>query len=102
MPEIIFIEPGGTARHVTATPGESLMVAATRAGVAGIIGECGGSCMCATCHCYLEAGALPPPEELEAETLEFNAENPRPESRLTCQVMATEDMAGIVLRVAGR
>lgn len=102
MPEITFIDADGTARKVAATPGESLMVAATRAGVAGIIGECGGSCMCATCHCYLEAGALPPPEELEAETLEFNADNARPESRLTCQVVATEGMEGIVLRVAGR
>lgn len=100
MPDITFIEADGTARTVPATPGESLMVAATRAGVAGIIGECGGSCMCATCHCYLEAGTLPPPEDLEAETLEFNAVNPRPESRLTCQVVATEGMEGIVLRVA--
>jgi len=102
MPEITFIEPGGTSRTVAATPGESLMVAATRAGIAGIIGECGGGCMCATCHCYLEAGTLPPPDDLEAETLEFNAESPRPESRLTCQVVATEGMAGIVLRVAGK
>lgn len=102
MPDVTFIEPDGTNRIVTAIPGESLMVAATRAGVAGIIGECGGSCMCATCHCFLEAGDLPPPEELEAETLEFIADSPRPESRLTCQVLATEVMDGVVLRVAGR
>lgn len=102
MPDITFIEPGGTARTVTAIPGESLMVAATRAGVAGIVGECGGSCMCATCHCYLESGDLPPPAALEAETLEFTAENPRPDSRLTCQITATAAMEGVVLRVAGR
>ena len=102
MPEITFIEPDGSARVVTAAPGESLMVAATRAGVAGIIGECGGNCMCAPCHCYLEAGDLSPPEDLEAETLEFNAENARPESRLTCQIVATEGMQGIVLRVAAQ
>ena len=102
MPEITFIQPDGTERIVVAAPGESLMVAATRAGIEGIIGECGGSCMCATCHCYLEAGDLPPPEPLEAETLEFVAENPRPGSRLTCQVVATEMMDSVVLRVAER
>lgn len=102
MPDITFIQPDGTSRVVAAAPGESLMVAASRAGIDGIIGECGGSSMCATCHCYLESGELPPPEPLEAETLEFIAENTRPESRLTCQVVATEAMDGVVLRVAGR
>lgn len=100
MPDITFIEPGGTVRLVHATPGESLMVAATRAGVAGIIGECGGSAMCATCHCYLEDGILPDPEELEAETIEFTAQNVTPASRLTCQVTATAEMSGVVLQVA--
>lgn len=102
MPIITFIEPGGATRAITANPGESLMVAATRAGVAGIIGECGGSAMCATCHCYVVAGDLPPPEALEAETIEFNALNVRPESRLTCQITATGGMEGVVLQVAPR
>lgn len=102
MPEITFIEPDGTTRTVTATPGESLMLAATRAGIQGIIGECGGSAMCATCHCYLEAGTLPEPETLEAETIEFIALNVQPNSRLTCQIQATEALHGIVLRVAPR
>lgn len=102
MPIIIFVEPDGTERKVAATPGESLMLAATREGIDGIIGECGGSAMCATCHCYVEAGVLPLPEPLEAETIEFTAENVRPESRLTCQITATADMSGIVLRVAPR
>ena len=102
MPLITFVEPDGTRREVSATAGESLMVAATRANVAGIIAECGGSAMCATCHCYLVEGALPEAEALEAETLEFVAQNTRPDSRLTCQIIATEAMAGVVLQVAAR
>lgn len=102
MPTITFIEPNGNSRSVTAEPGESLMIAATKAGVDGIIGECGGSAMCATCHCYLEEGELPPPESLEAETIEFTALNTRPNSRLTCQVAANAAMDGVVLRVALR
>ncbi len=102
MPIVIFVEPDGTRREVPAVPGESLMVAATRANVDGIIAECGGSAMCATCHCYLVAGDLPAPEALEAETLEFVASHVRAESRLTCQVAASEGMAGVVLQVAPR
>lgn len=102
MPLITFVEPDGTCRDVSAHPGESLMVAATRANVAGIIAECGGSAMCATCHCYLIAGDLPGAEALEAETLEFVAQNVQSNSRLTCQVTATEGMAGVVLQVAQR
>jgi ferredoxin, 2Fe-2S len=100
MPVITFIQPDGTTRAITAVTGESLMVAATREGIQGIIGECGGSAMCATCHCYLEAGILPAPESLEAETIEFNARHVESNSRLTCQVHVTEDMSGIVFRVA--
>ncbi|MCX7644035.1 MAG: (2Fe-2S)-binding protein [Rhodobacteraceae bacterium] len=102
MPMITFVEPDGTLREVPALAGESLMAAATRANVAGIIGECGGSAMCATCHCYLVSGDLPAPGPLEAETIEFVAQNTRPESRLTCQITATEALEGLVLQVAPR
>lgn len=102
MPLITFVEPDGTRREVSAQPGESLMSSATRSNVDGIIAECGGSAMCATCHCYLVAGNLPAPGPLEAETLEFVALNLRPDSRLTCQVTVTDTMSGIVLQVAPR
>lgn len=104
MPKIIFIEPGGARREIDAEAGESAMQAATRHAVDGIIGECGGSCMCATCHCYVDAGSahlLEPPEEMESETLEFVAENVRPESRLSCQIRLADAHDGLVLHVAG-
>lgn len=101
MPTITFIEKSGARRDVEAVVGESLMVAATRAGVAGIVGECGGSAMCATCHCYAAGGpSLPDKEALELETLEFVAQDVTPDSRLACQIVATEALDGAVLRVA--
>ena len=102
MPLITFVEPDGTRREVSVQAGESLMAAATRASVAGIIAECGGSAMCATCHYYLVEGNLPEADALEAETIEFVAHNTRTTSRLTCQITATEAMAGLVLEVAER
>ena len=104
MPRIIFIEPGGNRREVAANVGESIMQAATRNGVDGIIGECGGSCMCATCHCYVDAcsaSLLEPPAETESETLEFVAHDVRAESRLTCQISLADIHDGLVLHVVG-
>jgi 2Fe-2S ferredoxin len=103
MPRLTFVELDGTQRVVDATVGESAMQAATRAGVEGVIGECGGSCICATCHCYVDeawtrrVGAA---TDAEADTLEFEAHSVRPESRLACQIKVTGELDGLVLRVA--
>ena len=105
MPKVTFIEADGMRREVDATPGDSAMQAATHNGVAGIIGECGGSCICATCHCYVDEAwmeRLGPPGDAEAELLEFEAHAVRPESRLACQIVITDALDGLVLRVAGR
>ena len=104
MPKIIFIEPSGARREIDAIAGETGMQAATRNGVDGIIGECGGSCMCATCHCYTNpatAHLLVPPADMEADTLEFVAHDVRPESRLSCQIKLTDAHEGLVLHVVG-
>jgi len=104
MPNITFIEPNGTQRDIAFTPGETVMQAATGAGIAGIIGECGGSCMCATCHVYLDEAdftRVPAAEPLELETLEFVAADPRPTSRLGCQIRLDNALDGLVLHVAG-
>ncbi|MCB1362228.1 MAG: 2Fe-2S iron-sulfur cluster binding domain-containing protein [Rhodobacter sp.] len=103
MVKVIFIEADGARREIDATPGEPLMYAAKDAGIAGIIAECGGSAMCATCHCYLiEApqGPLPDPLIDEADTIEFNANDPRANSRLTCQITVTDALEGAVFQVA--
>jgi 2Fe-2S ferredoxin len=104
MPTIIFVEPGGNRREVIAEIGESAMQVATRNNVVGIIGECGGSCMCATCHCHVDAGSaalLDGPEAMESETLEFVAQNARPESRLACQIRLADRHDGLMLHVVG-
>ncbi|MBE0413717.1 2Fe-2S iron-sulfur cluster-binding protein [Yoonia sp.] len=105
MAQITFIQPDGSARVVDAPEGETLMIAATTAGVDGIVAECGGSCMCATCHCLVVSGpteALPVMEDAERDTLEFTAQDMQDTSRLTCQIKATEALSGLTLRVVGR
>jgi ferredoxin, 2Fe-2S len=103
MVDVTFIEMDGTQRTVAAKLGEPLMIAARNIGVRGIVAECGGSAMCATCHCYVISaaeGALAPRRADEADTIEFNAEAPQDNSRLTCQIIVTEALAGAVFQVA--
>ena len=105
MPNIVFIEPDGTRREIAAEVGESAMEAARRNAVDNIIAECGGSCICATCQVYVAPGCaqlLAPPEAIERDTLDFTAEDVRPESRLACQITLTPAHEGLVLQVAPR
>jgi 2Fe-2S ferredoxin len=79
------------------------MIAARNTGIRGIVAECGGSAMCATCHCYVISvaeGALPEMRADEVDTIEFNAHDPRENSRLTCQIVVTEALEGAVFEVA--
>lgn len=100
MPTITYVEADGTTTPVTVPEGWSLMQAATANGVAGIVGECGGSCACATCHCYVDdllMAVLPPAQGGELDMLDNVASERRPNSRLACQLKATAAMDGGVL-----
>jgi 2Fe-2S ferredoxin len=100
MPHITYIEASGQSTTVELPEGWSLMQGATGNGIDGILGECGGSCACATCHCYVEEsrlGELPPPSENELAMLENTAAERRPNSRLACQIKATAALEGLVV-----
>lgn len=100
MVQIVFVEPSGNQRTVDVTEGWSLMQAATSNGIDGIVAECGGSCACATCHCYVEESRLnelPPPEQAESDMLGFVAAERKPNSRLSCQIKATAALEGLVV-----
>lgn len=102
MVKVIFIESNGNRREVDAREGEPLMYAARSEGVAGIIAECGGSAMCATCHVYVDEvwqDRLPAPLPNELEMLECTVAERRPNSRLSCQIRITPALDGLVLRL---
>ena len=100
MTQITYIEPDGKAVTVNVTEGWSLMQAATAHGVEGILGECGGSGACATCHCYVDEARLadlPPPSQGELDMLENAAAERRPNSRLSCQIKAGPALEGLTV-----
>ncbi len=101
MPKIFFVQHTGVSQEVDATPGQSVMEAATGAMVRGIVGECGGGCSCATCHVYVDEpwfSQLPPPDEMEQGMLE-GAVEPGPKSRLSCQIKVTDAIDGLIARI---
>ena len=97
MANITYIEANGTSTTVNVPDGWSLMQAATTNGIDGILGECGGSCACATCHCYVDdllAKVLPAPSDTELEMLSNVAAERRPNSRLACQLKSSAAFEG--------
>jgi 2Fe-2S ferredoxin len=83
----------------------SVMQAALNHKVEGILGECGGNSMCATCHVYVDVSFLariPPAKENEKFMLSIAAEGPDTNSRLSCQIKMTEELDGIIVRLPGK
>src|SRR5579863_298470 len=101
MPTITYLSSSGISRKIEVPSGMSLMQGALNQKVEGILGECGGNAMCATCHVYIDAGFLPgipPASANEIFMLSIAAEGPAPNSRLSCQIKMTAALDGIVVR----
>lgn len=102
MPRITFVSPNGDRATVEAADGESVMQTALAKGVGGIVAECGGAMMCATCHVYVDedwtsrAGSA---SNEERAMLDFAASEVRPSSRLSCQIAVTGYLDGLVVHL---
>jgi 2Fe-2S ferredoxin len=103
MPKVTFHHERGNADVLDVAAGTSLMRAAVHQGVRGIVGECGGQAMCATCHVYVRESyldALPELGEDEDEMLEETvAPRDALRSRLGCQVLVGGDLDEIEVDV---
>ncbi|MFQ5935160.1 MAG: 2Fe-2S iron-sulfur cluster-binding protein [Acidiferrobacterales bacterium] len=101
MARITFVQPDGSKQAVDVEDGYSVMEGATANQIPGIKAECGGSCSCSTCHCYVDpawSDRLPPMQDDEAGLVEF-AWEPKETSRLMCQLMVTDEFDGLILYV---
>jgi len=102
MATITYVEASGQSTSVHLTDGWSLMQGATANGIDGILGECGGSCACATCHCYVQEdrlGDLSAASDNELAMLDNVAAERRPNSRLACQIKATAALEGLIVHL---
>jgi 2Fe-2S ferredoxin len=102
MPTVHLITHDGQSHTLDVAAGTPLMQAATAAGVPGIVGECGGSAMCATCHVYVDEAwfdQLPPPSDDEEDLL-FSTLDKKPTSRLSCQILLSDELDGLRVTLA--
>ncbi|MGJ5134785.1 2Fe-2S iron-sulfur cluster-binding protein [Bradyrhizobium oligotrophicum] len=105
MTTITFIHPDNRSESVEAEDGASVMLAALTHGIDGIVAECGGNAVCATCHVYVDdawTGKLDPVSDDEDALLDGTAAERRPNSRLSCQIRVQPALAGLVVRIPDR
>ncbi len=105
MASFIFISTEGERLELEAPRGTSAMRAAVAHGLDGIVAECGGSLACGACHVYVEPsqiGRLPRPSDDEDAMLEMTASERRPNSRLSCQIVMSDELDGLTLHLPPR
>jgi 2Fe-2S ferredoxin len=99
MPTVTYIQSTGQSHEINLDSGKSLMQGAVDNLIDGILAECGGSCSCATCHCYVHldwVDKIEPPSEMENDLLGCVTE-PQLNSRLSCQIIANESHDGLTV-----
>jgi 2Fe-2S ferredoxin len=102
MVKAVYIDCEGVQEELDVPEGWSLMQAAISQGIDGIEGECGGSCCCATCHVYVDEDyldKLDPMSDAENGLLDNAASERKNNSRLACQIKASAELEGIVIRI---
>jgi 2Fe-2S ferredoxin len=100
MPKMTFIERNGQPREVDAPVGLSILEVAHKHGV-DIEGACEGSLACSTCHVIVDSAwfpklAKPTEDEEDMLDLAFGLEKT---SRLGCQIVITEALDGLVVKL---
>lgn len=101
MTKITYIAFDGARFDVEAQNGSTVMENAIRNSVPGIEAECGGACACATCHVYVDeewTERVGPPQAMEEDMLDF-AWEPQQNSRLSCQIVVSDELDGLIVRV---
>jgi ferredoxin, 2Fe-2S len=99
MIAVRFLSSNGTSTQLMVPATGSLMEAAVRNGVDGIVAQCAGACACATCHVFVDdnwMAALLTPDPIETDMLEFVTDR-RPQSRLSCQIRLSKALDGLIV-----
>ena len=102
MAQVSYIAADGSHTVIDAEAGSSIMQAAMVRNIAGINGDCGGACQCATCHVYVDEAwldKLPAMDDTEDAMLDCVAEPRKANSRLCCTLTMGPALDGIVVRL---
>ena len=101
MPKITYIEHSGKSHTIQVQNGLTVMEGAVQNNIPGIDADCGGSMACATCHVYVKEewfDKLPKKEDGEEDMIDM-AYEPNKFSRLSCQLIVSDELEGLVVNL---
>jgi 2Fe-2S ferredoxin len=104
MAKITYIENNQKSHTVEVVNGLSVMEGAVQNNIPGIDADCGGGMACATCHVYVKEewfNKLPKKEDGEEDMLDM-AYEPNKFSRLSCQVIVSEELDGLIVKIPSK
>ena len=99
MPKITYKDKSGNSKTLEVEKGLTVMEGAIQNNVPGIDADCGGSMACATCHVYVEEkwlNKIQKAEEAEEDMIDMAFE-PKKNSRLSCQLIVSEELDGLIV-----
>ena len=101
MTKITYLENSGKSHTINVANGLTVMEGAVQNNIPGIDADCGGSMACATCHVYVKEewfNKIPKKEDGEEDMLDMAIE-PNKFSRLSCQVIVSDELEGLVVKI---
>ena len=104
MPKIKYIDQKGNSKTIDVENGLTVMEGAVQNDIPGIDADCGGGMACATCHVYVKEGwlnKLPKKEDGEEDMLDMAFE-PKPNSRLSCQLTVSDTLDGLIVDIPSK
>ena len=104
MPKIRYIQDDGSSQTIEVANGLTVMEGAVQNNIPGIDADCGGGMACATCHVYVKEewfNKLPKKENGEEDMIDM-AYQPNKFSRLSCQILVTEELDGLIVSIPSK
>ena len=104
MAKITYITHDNQNHTIDVQNGLSVMEGAVQNNIPGIDADCGGGMACATCHVYVNDewfDKIPAKEDGEEDMLDMAFE-PKKNSRLSCQIIVSDDLDGLVVHIPSK
>ena len=104
MPKITYITSDSKSHTIEVQNGLTVMEGAVQNDISGIDADCGGGMACATCHVYVTddwLDKLPKKEDGEEDMLDM-AYEPKKNSRLSCQLVVSDELEGLVVNIPSK
>ena len=99
MPKITYNTHDNNTHTIDVQNGLTVMEGAIQNDIPGIDADCGGAMACATCHVYVEEkwfDKLSKAEDAEEDMIDM-ANEPKKNSRLSCQLIVTDELDGLIV-----